>query len=65
MKKAITLTLFGCILFAVCFSATRRKRKPTPAKPNHYACGYTKIEYGLAVNSKGDTIKIKEIHQYK
>lgn len=77
MRKAISFLLFVVIMSCIfCSQAYYQKNKVTPNKvtpwprsnptgPKRWAKGYTKIEYGLAVNSLGDTIRIKEFHQYK
>lgn len=72
MKKLISFLLFVVLMSCVFCSGYLYKSKKSggwpasrPTGPKRWAYGYTKIEYGLAVNSLGDTIKIKEIHQWR
>jgi hypothetical protein len=65
MKKRATFILFLILVGVTLYSNRPKQKKRVKAnKPHHYAYGYTKIEYGKAVNHRGDTIKIKEIHQW-
>jgi len=71
MKKLISFLLFAVILsFVFCSGYLYRSKKVVPFPPSkptgpkRWAYGYTKIEYGLAVNHLGDTIPIKEFNEY-
>ena len=71
MRKVISFGLFLLILSVTVYCSSMHHRTKTgwppsnPTGPKRWAYGYTKIEYGLAVNHLGDTIKIKEFHQHK
>jgi hypothetical protein len=58
MRQTIASALF---LFLLGSEEQREK----PAGPQTDFCvGYTKIAYGMAVDCRGDTIKIKEFNEY-
>jgi heme/copper-type cytochrome/quinol oxidase subunit 2 len=63
-RRLINWLLVSCFVMIILIIAMvitgvgwmARKKHPEPA----HKIGYTKIEYGLGVNAKGDTIKIFE-----